>query len=221
MPEEFEEEEEERYGDEISEDEIDNLVKRAKTAESRSLNLTKTLSAISEEKKDSNFLHLQISTEEMLKKLEHFYKCDIQVTKDGNTNWEEQPDKDLVTFNEFGVSSLMELITKYIDRNTILSSYPEQRIYEILGDLGDDFVLFMLCNYEKIGMDTYFKKTKFRMIISSTLHIIESTYRRALKGKTIEELNQSRVIGQFGELPTQINRPPIIKKRGWLERAFH
>jgi hypothetical protein len=199
--------------DSITEEDINNLINRANNAESRTAQLSKAMNSMSNEKKEGNFLHLQISTDEMLNKLEHFYRGDVYEKE----VWKPQKDKLLITFNEYGVTSLMEVVTKYIDRNTILSSYPEERIYEILGDLGDELVLFILCNYVQLGMDTYFKKTKFRIIITTTLHIIESTYRRALRGKTIEEVNQSRVIGQFGDLPAG-NNYPGIKRKGIIER---
>ncbi len=208
---------EDQFDDSITDDDINNLVTRAEKAETNNMNLTRSLSAMHSEKKDGNILHLQISTDEMLAKLEHFYRGDVYSVDDDGEHWNKPEDKDLITFNEYGVSSLMEVVTKYIDRNTILSYYNEERIYEILGDLGDELVLFILCNYVKMGLDTNFKKTKFRMIITTTLHIIESTYRRALRGKTIEEINQSRVIGQFGEIPKEISRPAQVKK-GWIQR---
>ncbi len=217
MPEEYETED---VGEEdtISEEDIDRLIERTEKAEASNLNLTRTISSIQDERKDINILHLQISTEEMLAKLEHFYRGDVLGTdNEGAPEWKAQKNPDLITFNEFGVTSLMEIVTKYIDRNTILSYYSENRIYEILGDLGDELVLFMVCNYQKLGMDTYFKKTKFRIIITTTLHIIESTYRRAIRGKTIEEINQSKIIGQFGEIPREISKVPQMKKR-WIDR---
>lgn len=211
--------ENQQYPDEISEEDIKEIVDRANKIDAKNTELSKAMSIMGGEKKDGNFLHLQISTEQMLDKLEHFYRGDKIVEKNGNTFWQEQTDKDLITFNEFGVTSLMEIVTKYIDRNTILSYYTEERIYQILGDIGDELTLFVLCNYNQIGMNTYFKKTKFRIIITTTLHIIESTYRRALRGKTIEELNQSRVVGQFGDINNQrINQNE--RHEGWIKRQF-
>jgi hypothetical protein len=206
------------YNDEISNEDLNKLLSQAH--DDSNLKNGQLASMFNNPgKKDANFLHLQISTQEMLERLEHFYKGDILQTKNGNISWTEQKNKDLVTFNEYGVTSLMEIITKYIDRNTILSNYSEERIYEIMADLGDDLTLFILCNYVKLGMDTYFKKTKFRIVISSTLHIIESTYRRALRGKTIEELNQSRISGEFGN-PIQNKPQQPARNEGWLKRQF-
>ena len=61
-----------------------------------------------------------------------------------------------------------------------------------------------------MGMDTYFKKTKFRVIIITTLHIIESTYRRAIRGRTSEDINQSRIVTQTEGLG---NRPIAIQQK--------
>jgi len=202
--------------DGVNINDIKSLMDSLNKSEQINLKSTNALNSMTTEKKDANFLHLQISTEIMLEKLEHFYRGDIYVKTDEGGRWETQPDKTLVTFNAYGVSSYMEIITKYIDKNTILSNYSEERIYEILADLGDELILFTLCNYVKMGMDTYFKKTKFRIIISTTLHIIESTYRRAIRGKTLEEMNHSTVIGQFGEPKSMPITEP--KKKGFLER---
>lgn len=208
------------YSDDINSTDVDDLVNRANQAEARNVELSQALSGVANSKKDDNFLHHQISTDEMLEKLEHFYRGDFQgEDENGDIVWKAQTDKDLVTFNDFGVTSLMEIVTKYIDKNTILSYYTSERIYEILADIGEDLVLFLLCNYEKIGMDTYFKKTKFRLIITTTLHIIESSYRRSLNGKTMMEINQSRVISQFGNIPggqpsPQARINPIAKLLG-------
>lgn len=150
-----------------------------------------------QESKDSNLISEQLNAEELLQKLERFYRGDYLGSDDkGNVFWKQQTNEDLIPLNEFGVSTLMEIVTKYIDKNTTLSNYPEERIYEILADLGEEINLAMFCNYEKMGMDTPFKKTKYRLIITTTLHIIESTYRRSIGGKTAEGINQSKIVTQ-------------------------
>ncbi len=201
--------------DDVSSQQIDDMMNRANQAEARNIDMGKAMDTMSSGMKDSNFLHLQISTDELLEKLEHFYRGDYQGVDDltGDLVWKTQTDKDLVTFNEFGITSMMDILSKYIDKNTILSSYTEQRIYEILGDVGDEIILFIQCNYAKMGMDTYFKKTKFRLIVVSSLNIIETTYRRSLRGKTLEELNQAKVIGQFGNAPPQMHQQE--RKKHW------
>ena len=208
------------FDDEISQDDLDALIQRAEVAESQNVKLSNALAMSGATGKDKNFLHLQVETGELLEKLEHFYRGDKKVRyADMSADWIENDNKELVTFNEFGVTSMMGIVTKYIDKGTILSNYPEERIYEIIADIGEELILFILCNYKQMGMDTYYKKTQFRLIITTTAHMIENAYRRALKGKTLEELNQSRIVGQFGDPSKQ----PIInpnKPRGGLRGLF-
>jgi hypothetical protein len=207
------------FSDDVSQEEIDDLMRRAAIADQSNINTTRTLNSLSGQGKDSNFLHLQISTSELLAQLEHFYRGSVKKEVNGQITYEDQKNTDLVTFNEYGVTTLMEIVTKYIDRNTILSNYSEERVYQILGDLGDELILVLLSNYAQLGMDTYFKKTKFRPVITTTLHIIESTYRRAIGAKTLEEMNQSKVIGQFGDqsLNPMMQRP---RRRGLFSGGF-
>lgn len=210
----------EEYSDEVDDSQVSALLDRVNESESQKVKMANTINSMTAEKRDGNFLHYQLSTDEMLEKLEHFYRSDYQGYDDeGDLVWKQQENKELVTFNDFGVSAIMEIISKYIDKNTILSDYTEQRIYEILGDIGDDLIMFILCNYEKMGMDTHFKKTKFRLIITTTTHIIESAYRRAKSGNTLKEINQSRVVGQFAN-PMQVpqGRP---KKEGFFSKIFN
>ncbi len=208
---------EEGYEDSISEEDISGLVDRANKAESDNIKLNQAINTMAGESKDGNFLHHQLDTDTLLQNLKHFYAGDYEGYNDeGDKAWLKQTDTDLITFNDFGVSSIMEVISKYIDKNTILSYYQEERIYQIIGDLGDELILFILCNYEKLGMDTYFKKTKFKLIIVTTTHMIENAYRRAIDGKTLKEINQSRVVGQFGEInnasPVRVRKERFIDK---------
>lgn len=173
-----------------------------------------TASVGSNYQKDSNLIALQLDTAELLGKLENFYKGKyIGTDKNGDIAWKEQRDKDLVPLNEYGASLFMEVITKYLDKNTPLSYYNEERIYEILGDIGDELALVVFCNYEKMGMDTYHKKTKFRMLVITSLHVIESAYRRAIEGRTSQDLNQSRIVTQSDTLGKSMPMMPSRKKK--------
>ena len=61
----------------------------------------------------------------MLEKLENFYKGAREGydPATGDIVWLEQTDKDLIPLNSYGVNSMMEVVTKYIDKNTSLSKY--------------------------------------------------------------------------------------------------
>ncbi len=181
------------------------------------------VSALGATSKNENLIQYQIENIELLDKLEHFYRGEYLGILDNkqDTGWIKPKDKTQIPLNDFGVSSMMEIVSKYIDKNTTLSYYSEMRIYEIMADLGDELVLFVLSNYEKMGMSDKFRKTKFRLLIVTTLHMIESTYRKAIGGKTIEEINQSRIItqsdlmGQRNIPQTQSRKFNIFSPRTW------
>lgn len=183
---------------------------------SKNLEMNSALSASTYKgNEDNNLIQYQIETGEMLEKIEHFLKGERLATdEDGSEGWtgpkktiqveledgtieeREVLNETLVLFNEYGVNSIMSIIGNYIDKNTILSFYDEMRINEILADLAEELAKFIYCNYEKMGMDTEFKKTRFPLSVLTIIHAIESAYRRAMKGKTFEDINSSRIYTQ-------------------------
>lgn len=189
----------------------DNAELRERNAQVSSANMQQTAY---QKEEDANLIQYQVDTGDMLGKIEHFLRGEyVTADKEGNEYWAkpmktiaikengkekfiEVLDEDLILFNEYGVNSIMSIIGNYIDKNTILSNYDEMRINEILADLGDELANFIYCNYERMGMDSNFKKTRFQLTVLTILHSIESTYRRAIRGKTMEDLNSSRLFTQ-------------------------
>lgn len=205
----------------VEDDFLSKLQAEGDTLRSEKTQLQQSLSSASYRgQEDPNLIQYQIDTGDMLEKIEHFLRGEyIAKDKDGNESWarpkktiklknkktgvvrsEEVEDTTLVLFNDYGVNSILSIIGNYIDRNTILSFYDEMRINEILADLGDELANFIYCNYEKMGMDTDFKKTRFQLTVLTILHSIESTYRRSLRGKTMEDLNSSRIFTQMDNM---------------------
>ena len=99
-------------------------------------------------------------------------------------------------FNDYGVAELMRIISMYVTKETFLSYYTEERINEIMGDLGDAINDFLYCNYEKMGMDTKFKESKYSIIIINIMHTIESCYRRALGGAEQHNIRSRAIVTQ-------------------------
>ncbi len=169
---------------------------------------------------DSNLIQYQLGSDDILDKIEHFLKGDkIKVDKDGNVFYETQKNKDLILLNDYGVNIIMQILGNYVNRNTNLSFYDEQRVNEILADFGDELADFVLCNYERIGLDTEYKKSRYKLLVLNILHIIESAYRRALQGKEREGINSTRIVTQTEGLGS-INRniPQAKKKFNLLDR---
>ena len=216
----------EEGSDFLSKLQAENVELRERNAQVNTANMSQSAYQGQE---DANLIQYQVDTGEMLGKIEHFLRGEyISQDLEGNEYWAkpmktmevedegeiklvEVLDSDLILLNEYGVNSILTIIGSYIDKNTILSNYDDMRINEILADLGDELANFVFCNYEKMGMDTEFKKTRFQLLVITILHSIESTYRRSLRGKTSEDINTSRIFTQsdsMGGRPMQ----PASKK---------
>ena len=98
--------------------------------------------------------------------------------------------------NEYGVAEFMRIISMYVTKETFLSYYDEDRILEIMGDLGDAMNNFLYCNYEKMGMDSKFKESKYTVMILNILHTVESCYRRAIGGAEQYNLRSRAIVTQ-------------------------
>ena len=126
----------------------------------------------------------------------------------------EVADPARINLNEYGVQEVMNILSMYISKETFLSWYKEDRIFEIMGDLGTQLNKFFLINSKQIGLDTEYKKTKYPMIIVTILHTVENAYRRALMGNENRGTREGIVITQHqgvGNQPFQQFSPP--KKR--------
>lgn len=192
---------------------IEQLEQESNDLRSKNAQLQTAISSSAyQTQEEPNLIHFQLDSAELLEKLEQFLKGSYIVTdKNGNQYYEKQKNQDLILFNEYGVNSIMLIIGNYIDKNTTLSRYDEMRINEILADLGDKLSEFIFCNYEKMGMDTEFKKSRYPITVLNILHSIESAYRRALGGKTFEDINTSRIVTQSDPLGYR-NASPSPKK---------
>lgn len=146
---------------------------------------------------ENNLIMWQLELDNILEKIEHLLKGDIvQDDGSGNIVYTVPKDTSLIILNDYGVQLIMNVISFYLNRNTILSNYDEQRISEILYDLGNELSDVIYINYEKMGMDCMEKKSRHEILILNILHTLESAYNRSLRGGERESLRSARVVTQ-------------------------
>jgi len=146
---------------------------------------------------DSNLIVYQLELDNILERIEHLLKGDI-INDDGqgNVTYKKPDNNDLIILNDYGVQLIMNIISFYLNRNTILSNYQPERINEILYDLGNELADLVYINYEKMGLNNVEKKSRSPVLIMNILHIIESSYNRALGGNELESLRSARIVTQ-------------------------
>lgn len=144
-----------------------------------------------------NLIVWQLELDNILERIEHLLRGDI-IKDDGSGgyNYTVPEDKSLIVLNDYGVGLIMNFVSFYLNRNTILSNYDLERIYEILHDLGYELSDLIYINYEKMGLDTAYKRSRSTMFTMNILHMIESSYMRALKGEERDSLRKARIVTQ-------------------------
>ena len=197
---------------------FDQVSEENKALRNKNLDLTSSMVGSNfNSAEEPTLIHYQLETEKILERIEHFLRGDKIKVRDGDVYYETPKDKKLINFNEYGVAELMRIISMYVTKETFLSNYEEERINEILADLGDALADFLYCNYENMGMDTKFKQTKFTLIVLNILHTIESCYRRALGGEEMKGLRQRAIVTQHSPMGNQMGGMggigPIRKKK--------
>lgn len=170
---------------------------------------------------DYNSIQFQLETETLLSDLEHLFRGDKRVfNEETGERWVRQKNKDLQILNDHGVSYLLSVLAPYIEKSTSLSYFTsEQRIYEILADLGEKLADDFFCTYEKMGLDTPYKKVRFGLLVKFTLDKIEVIYRRALRGETMKGINTSQIYSEINNprfSPGLSSIPSSSKKRSFF-----
>ena len=146
---------------------------------------------------NENLIVWQLELDNILERIEHLLKGDVvQDDGEGNIIYTEPKDTKLIILNNYGVQLIMNVISFYLNRNTILSNYQDTRIFEILFDLGNELADVVYINYEQMGMDTIEKKSRHELLILNILHTIESSYNRALGGEERDSLRSARIVTQ-------------------------
>lgn len=124
-------------------------------------------------------------------------------------------DTSRTNLSEYGVQEVMNTLSMYIRKETFLSWYKEDRIMEILSDVGNQLNKFFLVNYKLMGLDTEYKKTKYPVMVVTILHTVENAYRRALLGQENKGTREGIIITQHQSPNMQMPQTMPIPKKKW------
>lgn len=175
------------------------------------------------QQQEPNLIQWQLELDNILERIEHLFRGSVlKENKDtGELEYVVPEDKDLVIMNEYGVQLIMNILNFYLNRNTILSNYKEERVYEILRDLGEELADLIYINYEKMGLDSIQKKSRSNVLVMNILHMVESAYNRSLRGGERDSMRTARVVTQTQPLGQQSITPmQMPQSRGFSLNPF-
>ncbi len=176
---------------------------------------------------DPNLIEFQLELDNILDRVEHLLKGDILEEVDGNLIYVKSPDKNNRPLNHYGVQFLMNVLSFYLNRNTILSNYSSERIDEILYDIGYELTDQIYLNAEKMGLDTEEKRKRYSIIVLQIVHTIESAYKRAYMGEERRTLRETTIVTQSanqqnpmqpGNISRASNEFKLMSPSTWLRR---
>jgi len=157
----------------------------------------------------SNLVKWQLDQSEDLDKIYHLLRGDIIGYNDkGEMSYLPQKNPTHQPFNDYGVQIIMQIMTTYLNRNTILSNYDLQTIQWKVNDFGirvTDFIFNkyedMMCTIETDDYDERREHIKdkiklYDMIVGQLVDIVHSAYLRAYNGGERESLRTARHVTQ-------------------------
>ena len=123
-------------------------------------------------------------------------------------------DSNMKPFNDYGVNLLMNVLSFYINKNTILSNYDVTGINVKMKDFGDELADLISFKYEQMGMNTPEKRKLFPMIHRALIDSVHSTYLRALNGKQLDAFTKTFFVNQNQPMMQQGGYPmPVQQQR--------
>jgi hypothetical protein len=181
---------------------------------------------------NQNLIEFQLEAEEFKENLRHYIAGDEIATKDDGqggiiTYYKPQTNPELRTLNDLGVSIVMRVVSGYVTKQTFLSVYSEERINEIIGELGQLLRVRIYANAELVGLNTEFKLSDFGLLVFTILTFVENAYRRSLGGREREKIGESGIriiqsqgLGQMGQMGGQPSQMPkkkfnLFNKNTW------
>jgi len=135
----------------VSDEEIRELQYRNAQGEYLDRSISNSNQAMAMQEAERSMAKDQLDLTEELERIEHLLRGHvIKYDKEGNRKWTPPEDNDMVVLSEYGIHLILNTITWYINKNTLLSYYDEETILTKMEDFACDLADTIFMEYEKI-----------------------------------------------------------------------
>lgn len=204
--------------------EMDEQLKESKEREKTSTKALHQQMGLLDGEPTDNLIKWQLDLKEDMDRLYHLLRGDrIDYDEEGNIAYLTQENVELIPFSDFGVQLLMQVMSFYLNRNTILSNYNEATINWKVYDFGIEISDLIFNKYEvmmtttksedpKVIRDHLKEKIKlYPMIVRELVDTVHSAYLRSLHGGERESLRTARTVTQNEPLGSHLNYQQSIQ----------
>lgn len=103
------------------------------------------------DEQEKSMIKDQLDLGDELRRIEHLLKGEVLVTEaNGKQHWKAPENNDMVILSEYGIHLILNTITWYINKNTLLSNYSEATIMEKMEDFATALADVVFMEYEKV-----------------------------------------------------------------------
>ena len=171
-----------------------------------------------QEDENRNIVREQLNLDDELERIEHLLRGHIiRYDEGGEGKWVEPEDKEMVILSEYGIQLILNTITWYINKNTLLSNYDNDTINAKMEDFATALADDVFMEYDKVFQYPTFNDCK-EILNKRKQHRIElKKYVNEMVGKIVSDtelaLQVDREMEGRIEVEIQKIKEQIIKNK--------
>lgn len=160
----------------------------------KTVQVAKAQSTLFNQSQDGSMTKEQLDVSEILESADHMLRGHTLKMQGQNLVWVEPQDDNMRILNDYGVQVIMEIVTMYVHKSTLMGNYTENQINFKMKELGTRIKNAIYCKYEYMGMDTPNKRKMYPLIVKQIVDIIHGAYTRSLNGEERDSLRRQMYI---------------------------
>lgn len=157
---------------------------------------TNTQQAYSFQEQEKGMVKEQLDLSEEMERIENLLRGRV-LKKDKKTrvtSWEDPEDNEMVILSEYGVHLIMNTISWYINKNTLLSNYDEETILQKMEDFAIDLADTVFMEYDKVFEQPTFEDCKKILDSRMESKVKLKIYAAEIVGKSMTKENAKQSV---------------------------